>query len=61
MTENELSKIIVDIYYKIHTKLGPGLLESDFRNLISRRTCQCSSKTSFNPYKNNQYEIRTID
>ena len=28
MTENELATIAVDIYYKIHTILGPGLLES---------------------------------
>jgi GxxExxY protein len=28
MTENELAKIAVDICYKIHTALGPGLLES---------------------------------
>lgn len=28
MTENELAKIAVDIAYKIHTVLGPGLLES---------------------------------
>ncbi len=28
MTENELATIAVDIWYKIHTKLGPGLLES---------------------------------
>lgn len=28
MHENELAKIAVDICYKIHTKLGPGLLES---------------------------------
>ncbi len=28
MTENELSKIAVDICYKVHTHLGPGLLES---------------------------------
>ena len=28
MTENEISTIAVDICYKIHTKLGPGLLES---------------------------------
>jgi len=28
MTENELSKVIVDIAYQIHTNLGPGLLES---------------------------------
>lgn len=28
MTENELAKIAVDICYRIHTNLGPGLLES---------------------------------
>ncbi len=28
MTENQLAKIAVDIAYKIHTTLGPGLLES---------------------------------
>ena len=28
MTENELATIAVDICYKIHTLLGPGLLES---------------------------------
>ena len=28
MTENELATIAVDISYKIHTTLGPGLLES---------------------------------
>lgn len=34
MTENELSKIIVDISYKIHTKLGPGLLESVYEAVL---------------------------
>ncbi len=28
MTENETAKIIVDCAFKIHTSLGPGLLES---------------------------------
>lgn len=28
MTENELATIAVDICYKIHTTLGPGLIES---------------------------------
>ncbi|MEI7734359.1 MAG: GxxExxY protein [Ferruginibacter sp.] len=30
MTENELATIAVDICYKIHTTLGPGLLKSVF-------------------------------
>jgi GxxExxY protein len=34
MTENELSKIIVDCCYKIHTKLGPGLLESVYEEIL---------------------------
>ena len=28
LTENELSRIIVDVAYHLHFKLGPGLLES---------------------------------
>lgn len=28
MTENELATVAVDICYKLHTALGPGLLES---------------------------------
>ncbi|KAB1156613.1 GxxExxY protein [Flavobacterium luteum] len=34
MTENEISKIIVDISYKIHTKFGPGLLESVYEAIL---------------------------
>lgn len=28
MTENEISKVVVDAAYTIHVALGPGLLES---------------------------------
>lgn len=34
MTENELSKIIVNIAYQIHTKIGPGLLESVYEEIM---------------------------
>jgi GxxExxY protein len=34
MTENELSKIIVNTAYEIHTKLGPGLLESVYEEIM---------------------------
>jgi GxxExxY protein len=34
MTENELSKIIVDVAYKIHVNLGPGLLESVYEEIM---------------------------
>ena len=33
--ENELSKIIVNTAYQIHCKLGPGLLESVYEELMS--------------------------
>jgi GxxExxY protein len=35
MTENEISAIIVDCCYKIHTSLGPGLLESVYEELLT--------------------------
>lgn len=34
MTENELSKIIVDTAFKIHSNLGPGLLESVYEEIM---------------------------
>ena len=34
MTENELAKIVVDVAYQIHTKLGPGLLESVYQKIM---------------------------
>jgi GxxExxY protein len=35
MTENEIAKEIVDVAYKLHTKLGPGLLESVYENIMA--------------------------
>lgn len=41
MTENEISKVIVDCAFQVHTKLGPGLLESVYEavmvKLLERR------------------------
>ncbi len=34
MTENELSKNILDICFRIHSTLGPGLLESVYEEVI---------------------------
>jgi GxxExxY protein len=34
MHENEISKIIVDTAFKIHTQLGPGLLESVYEEIL---------------------------
>ena len=36
MKENEISKEIVDAAFKIHTELGPGLLESVYEALLAR-------------------------
>jgi GxxExxY protein len=35
MNENEISKIIVDCCFKVHTELGPGLLESVYEEVLS--------------------------
>jgi GxxExxY protein len=35
MTENELSKIIVDTCYRIHTNLGPGLFENVYEEILT--------------------------
>ncbi|MFV8371208.1 GxxExxY protein [Flavobacterium sp. LB2P74] len=34
MTENDISKIVVDVCYKIHTRLGSGLLESVYEAIL---------------------------
>jgi GxxExxY protein len=35
MTENDLAKIVVDAAYKVHTTLGPGLLESVYETVLA--------------------------
>ena len=34
MTENEISKVIVDVSFKIHSKYGPGLYESVYEEIF---------------------------
>lgn len=34
MTENQIAKIVVDVAYKLHVALGPGLLESVYETLM---------------------------
>jgi GxxExxY protein len=34
MTENELSRIIVNVAFQIHSKMGPGLLESVYEEIM---------------------------
>ena len=40
MTENEIAKIIVDVCYEIHVKLGPGLLESVYEEILYHELTQ---------------------
>ncbi|MEW6558025.1 MAG: GxxExxY protein [Elusimicrobiota bacterium] len=35
MNENEISKIILDCAFNVHTALGPGLLESAYRECLA--------------------------
>ncbi len=45
MTENEISKIVVDAAVKLHQDLGPGLLESVYEvaltYLLTKRGLSC--------------------
>ena len=34
MTENEISKIVLDVAFEIHRELGPGLLESVYEAIM---------------------------
>lgn len=35
MTENEIVRIVVDSAYRVHSKLGPGLLESACQAILA--------------------------
>ncbi len=47
MTENEISKLAVDICFRIHTQYGPGLFESVYEEIF----CYELSKTGIPFYK----------
>ena len=34
MSENDIAKILVDVFYQVHVKLGPGLLESVYEEIV---------------------------
>lgn len=34
LSENEIAKIVLDIAFKIHNELGPGLFESVYKSVV---------------------------
>ncbi|HEX2786466.1 MAG TPA: GxxExxY protein [Ignavibacteria bacterium] len=54
MSENELSKITLDCCFKIHSELGPGLLESIYEEIL----CYELTRTGLNYER--QKEVSTI-
>ena len=47
MTENEIAAKIVDAAYKVHTTLGPGLLESVYEAVLTYWTVLGSLETRY--------------
>lgn len=46
MTENEIAREVVDAAFKLHSELGPGLLESVYEALLARELELRSLKVS---------------
>ncbi len=44
MNENEISRIILDCAFKVHTALGPGLLESAYQECLNYELKKCGLK-----------------
>jgi GxxExxY protein len=44
MTENEISKVVLDSVFKVHTKIGPGILESIYEKALARELQNCGVK-----------------
>mgnify|MGYP000889879824 FL=1 len=42
----ELSKLILDSAYKVHTELGPGLLESTYETCLEYELINCNCKVN---------------
>ena len=40
MSENEIAKLILDSAFKVHTVLGPGLLESVYEAALAYEACK---------------------
>lgn len=61
MRENELAKIAVNIAFKIHTTLGPGLLESVYEAAFAYELDKLSIKYKRQPGISVIYEDTRLD
>lgn len=61
MKINEISSIIVDAAYKIHTTLGPGLLESVYEAVLERELIRRGLKVRRQVPVPIRYEDMTFD
>ena len=61
MKENDVSKIIVDSAYLIHTHLGPGLLESAYQAILSHELLKRGLKIQTEVILPITYDEFTID
>lgn len=61
MTENELSKIVVNLCIKIHKALGPGLLESVYEKVLCYELAKAGIKFQRQKKIGVQYEELWMD
>ena len=61
MTENELSKIIVNCFFKVHTNLGPGLLESAYEECLCHELMKTDLKVERQKALPLVYQTITLD
>ena len=61
LTENELSKIILDAAFKVHTKTGPGLLESVYEATLAYELCKAGLRVERQVAIPIRYEELTFD
>ena len=51
MIENELARVAVDVALQIHTRLGPGLLESVYEAIMLHELCRRGLHVEKEPVK----------
>ena len=57
-TVNELSGKVVDAAFTVHTRLGPGLLESVYETILEHELTKRCLQVERQPIVNHRVEIR---